>query len=152
MVTIRQDDLSSPQVRGLLALHLHGMHANSPPGHVFALDLSGLQAPEVTVWTAWSDNTLAGIGALKEIGDRVGELKSMRTDPAHLRQGVGARILEHIIEVARARGLRRISLETGTGGPFEAAVALYQRRGFVEGGVFGDYVETEFNRMFHLDL
>jgi len=53
MFDIREDDLSGTATRQLLALHLAGMHASSPPGHVFALDLSGLQAPDITVWTAW---------------------------------------------------------------------------------------------------
>ena len=90
MLVIRQDDLSGDATRALLTLHLSGMHQNSPPGHVFALDLSGLQAPNVTVWTAWDGDSIAGIGALKELGDGTAEVKSMRTHPAHLRKGVGA--------------------------------------------------------------
>lgn len=152
MLTVREDDLSSDAVRALLALHLSGMHANSPPGHVFALDLSGLQAPNVTVWTAWRGDALAGIGALKALGDGIGEIKSMRTHPDSLRQGVGAAILDHIIAQARARGLRRLSLETGTGPAFEPALALYRRRGFTNGEPFGDYEKSDFNQMLHLDL
>jgi putative acetyltransferase len=152
MLTIREDDLSSDAVRALLALHLSGMHASSPPGHVFALDLSGLQAPSVTVWTAWRGGGVAGIGALKSLGDGVGEIKSMRTAPAHLRQGVGAAILDHIIAAARARGLRRLSLETGTGPAFEPALALYRKRGFANGEAFGDYEKSDFNQMLHLAL
>src|SRR4051794_15390678 len=112
MLVIREDDLSGEATRALLALHLAGMHANSPPGHAFALDLSGLQAPNVTVWTAWDGGSLAGIGALKALGDGAG--KSMRTHPQHLRKGVAATLLEHMIGEARARGLRRLSLETGS--------------------------------------
>jgi len=138
MLTIREDDLAGDAVRALLALHLSGMHANSPPGHVFALDLSGLKVPNVSVWTAWRGDALAGIGALKELGDGVGEIKSMRTHPDHLRQGVGAAILDHIVTVARARRLRRLSLETGTGPAFEPALALYRKRGFANGEPFGD--------------
>ena len=108
---IRRDDLSSAATRQLLRLHLAGMHANSPPGHVFALDLSGLQAPGVTVWSAWKGETVCGIGALKQLDVGSGGVKSMRTHPDHLRQGVGAAILEHIIREARARGFRRLSLE-----------------------------------------
>ena len=93
MFEIRQDDLTGEAPRALLALHLGGMHQNSPPGHSFALDLSGLTAPNVTVWTVWDGAALAGIGALKDIGDGTGELKSMRTDPRHLRRGVAAALL-----------------------------------------------------------
>jgi putative acetyltransferase len=152
MLVIRQDDLSGDATRALLALHLSGMHENSPPGHVFALDLSGLQAANVTVWTAWDGDAIAGIGALKDLGDGTAEVKSMRTHPDHLRKGVGAALLEHIIEAAQARGMRRLSLETGRGPAFEPALALYRRRGFKEGAAFGDYVRSDFNQFFHLAL
>ena len=65
MFDIREDDLAGERTRALLALHLRGMHANSPPGQVFSLDLSGLQQPDVTVWSVWESASLAGIGALK---------------------------------------------------------------------------------------
>jgi putative acetyltransferase len=149
---IRIDDLSTAATRELLRLHLAGMHANSPPGHVFALDLSGLQASGVTVWSAWKDETVCGIGALKQLDAGSGEVKSMRTHPDHLRQGVGAAILEHIIREARGRGFRRLSLETGRGPAFEPALALYRRRGFIDGGAFADYVASPFNQFLHLDL
>jgi putative acetyltransferase len=149
---IRVDDLSSDATRDLLRLHLQGMHANSPPGHVFALDLSGLQVPEVTVWSAWNDDEICGIGALKQLDASSGEVKSMRTHPRYLRQGVGAALLERIIEEARTRNLRRLSLETGSGPAFEPALGLYRRRGFVDGEAFADYVRSEFNQFLHLSL
>ena len=74
MLIVRPDDLSSEATRALLALHLSGMHANSPPGHVFALDLSGLQQPSVTVWSAWEGNSIAGVGALKLLDGGIGEV------------------------------------------------------------------------------
>ena len=149
---IRVDDLSSDATRDLLRLHLQGMHANSPPGHVFALDLSGLQIPEVTVWSAWNDDEICGIGALKQLDASSGEVKSMRTHPRYLRQGVGAALLERIIEEARTRNLRRLSLETGSGPAFEPALGLYRKRGFVDGDAFADYVRSEFNQFLHLSL
>jgi putative acetyltransferase len=149
---IRVDDLSSDATRDLLRLHLAGMHANSPPGHVFALDLSGLQLPEVTVWSAWEGEVICGIGALRQLDATSGEVKSMRTHPRYLRKGVGAALLERIIEEARTRNLRRLSLETGSGPAFEPALALYRKRGFVDGEAFADYVRSEFNQFLHLSL
>lgn len=149
---IRQDDFSSAASRGLVALHLLGMQAGSPPGHVFALDLSGLLAPEVTVWSAWEGETICGIGALRRFAPAAGEVKSMRTHPDHLRKGVGAALLERIIDEAQARGLKTLSLETGRGRAFEPALALYRRRGFVDGPAFGDYVRSDFNQFLHLGL
>ncbi len=149
---IRVDDLSGSATQDLLRLHLAGMHANTPAGHVFALDLSGLRAPGVTAWSAWKGETVCGIGALKRLDAGSGEVKSMRTHPDHLRRGVGAAILEHIITEARARGFKRLSLETGQGPAFEPALALYRRRGFVDGEAFADYVRSPFNQFLHLEL
>jgi len=149
---IREDDLSGDQTLDLLRLHLQGMQSSSPPGSVFALDLSGLKAAGVTVWTAWIGDAVAGIGALRDLGDRTGELKSMRTHPAFLRQGVASALLEHIVSVARARGMTRLSLETGSGPAFEAALALYRRRGFVDGEAFAQYRRSSFNQFLHLPL
>jgi len=149
---IRRDDLTHPATQALLRLHLAGMHASSPPGHVFALDLSGLRAPDVTVWTAWDGDQVCGIAALRQFAGDVGELKSMRTHPDHLRRGVAAALLEHIIAEARARGLGRLSFETGSGPSFEPALALYRKRGFVPGGAFADYEASDFNQFFHLEL
>ena len=151
-LTLRVDDLQSDQTRALLAIHLAGMHENTPAGHVFALDLSGLQAPGMTVWSAWRGAGIAGIAALKELDTASGELKSMRTHPDHLRQGVAQALLTHIIGEARARGFSRLSLETGRGPSFEPALALYRRSGFVNGAAFGDYEASDFNQFLHLDL
>jgi putative acetyltransferase len=152
MFDIRVDDLSGAATRELLALHLAGMHASSPPGHVFALDLSGLQAPEITVWTVWHGEDIAAIGALKEHGNGLGELKSMRTHPRYLRRGAAALLLDHMIAEARRRGLQTLSLETGRGPAFEPALALYRTRGFVQGDSFADYTPSAFSQFFHLRL
>ena len=61
-------------------------------------------------------------------------------------------MVNHIVAVARETGISRLSLETGSGPAFEAAVALYRRRGFVDGEAFADYVRSEFNQFLHLDL
>jgi putative acetyltransferase len=149
---IREDDLSGDQTLELLRLHLQGMQSSSPPGSVFALDLSGLKAAGVSVWTAWIGDAVAGIGALRDLGDRTGELKSMRTHPAFLRRGVASALLEHIVSVARERGMTRLSLETGSGPAFEPALALYRRRGFVDGEAFAQYRRSPFNQFLHLQL
>jgi putative acetyltransferase len=152
IVRIVPGDLTDPRVVALLREHLEGMRASSPPGSVYALDLPALQAPDIAFFTACQGEELLGCGALKHLDDSAGELKSMRTAAAHLRKGVGARILGHLLALARARGYRRVSLETGSGPAFEPALALYRRHGFVRGEPFGDYVESELNQFLHLDI
>lgn len=144
-IEVRIDNLSSPTVQALVAEHLAGMRGNSPPGSVYALALEGLKRPEITFWSAWQGGALCGCGALKQLDSLSGEVKSMRTRPAYLRQGVGQAVLNCIVQTALARGYRSLHLETGTGQAFEAAHALYLRNGFVWSKPFGDYEASDFN-------
>ena len=152
MRIVKPGDFTDERVKALLTRHLEGMHANSPPGHVFALDWSGLQQPEISFYALWEGEDLLGVGALKELEPGMGEIKSMRTADAHLRKGVGAAILEHIIAEAQRRGYRRLSLETGSGPAFEPAITLYRKYGFTEGGAFDGYEKSPFNQFLHLEL
>src|SRR5688500_2008774 len=147
---IRPGNFDDDRVKALSIRHLEGMHANSPPGHVFALDWSGLQKPEISFYALWEGEDLLGIGALKEVEPRTGEIKSMRTADAHLRKGVAAAILDHIIAEARLRGYTRLSLETGSGQAFEPALRLYRKYGFIDGPPFDEYTRSSFNQFLHL--
>jgi putative acetyltransferase len=150
---IREGGLDHPAVAALLRLHLAAMHADSPPGSVHALDLSKLQRPDVRFWGVWEGDALLGCGAMRLLDSEHGEVKSMRTAPEALRRGVGARLVTHIIEVARTQGLRRLSLETGSAPPFAPAHALYARFGFVPCDAFGDYTTDDpFSRFLTLEL
>lgn len=149
---IERDDLTRTEVAALIEYHLREMHAHSPACQVFALDSSGLRHPDVTIWTVWDGADLLGMGAMKRLENAHGELKSMRTAPGALRRGVARTMLGHLTGEARARGYRRLSLETGSSAPFAPALALYRSAGFVECGPFGDYSDTSFSRYFTLAL
>ena len=136
---IRQDDLRGPEIAALLEEHLAHARAHSPPESIHALDLERLRVPEITFWSVWLGGDLAGCGALKELAPDHGEIKSMHTAHAHRGKGVGAHLVAHILEVARARGYRRVSLETGTMEGFAPARALYQRYGFKVCPPFAQY-------------
>jgi putative acetyltransferase len=136
---IELDDLTRPEVHALLHEHLANMYELSPPESVHALDLSKLRSPDITFWTVWDGATLIGCGALKEMSATEGEIKSMRTPKAMRRRGAGRAVLMHIIEEARARGYRRLNLETGSQDGFEPARNLYRSFGFTDCGPFGDY-------------
>lgn len=138
---IKRDDLTGSQVIELIREHLQGMAKNSPKESIHALDLDALRKPEITFWSAWDGEELLGCGALKELDDQHGEVKSMRTSSAHLRKGVARQILQHIIEVATQRGYQRLSLETGSLDAFEPARKLYASLGFHLCQPFSDYKE-----------
>ena len=139
---IELDDVSRPEVLALLEEHLRNMYEITPPEHVFAFDASKLRAPDVTVWTAWSGESLLGCAALKELSSTEGEIKSMRTPSARRRTGAGRALLNHIIDVARSRGYRVLYLETGGQPEFVPAQTLYASAGFTRCGPFGAYREN----------
>ena len=136
---IRADDPGRPAVARLLEDHLADLRSHSPPESTHALEVEALRSPAVTFWTAWDGDDLLGCGALLELDPQHGEIKSMRTDPGYLRKGVGRRILEHIIDEARQRAYRRLSLETGSQDVFAPARSLYAEFGFEPCEPFGSY-------------
>ncbi len=138
---IVEDNLEGTEIAELLAEHLREMYEISPPESVHALDLEGLNSPDITFWSCRVGKELAGCGALKELNSRHGEIKSMRTARKHLRKGIASRLLEHILAVAKERGYQRLSLETGSMEEFAPARNLYLRFGFEYCRPFGDYVE-----------
>ena len=136
---IEVDNLERAEVIALLEEHLQDMYSTSPPESVHALDLDKLKAPEVTFWTGWREKQLLGCAAIKELDEQHAELKSMRTTPSARGQGVASQLLIHVIEQAKQKGLRRLSLETGSMEFFEPARLLYEKHGFVYCKPFGDY-------------
>ena len=149
---IEPGDLADTAVISLLGEHLAGMAEHSPPESIHALDIEALKAPGISFWTIRDGPDLCGCGALKELDPQHGEIKSMRTAAAHVRKGVGANMLRHIVEEARRRGYVRLSLETGSGPGFDAALALYEKFGFEYCGPFADYRDDPFSRFMTLDL
>ncbi|WP_239017828.1 GNAT family N-acetyltransferase [Sphingomonas aracearum] len=152
MIRIERDDLSRADVVALVALHVAAARENSPPEQVFALDASGLREPAVALWTAWDGGELLGMGALKELDPRHGEIKSMRTAPVHQRKGVARLMLDHLIVEARGRGYRRLSLETGGNAAFAPARAMYEAAGFTPAEPFAGYTDRAFSRYYTLAL
>jgi putative acetyltransferase len=136
---IKVDDLRGPDIAELLNEHLEDMKAVSPPESKHALDLEGLRKPEITFWTLWEDDKLAGCGALKELDARHGEVKSMRTAAAFRRRSVAAKLLHHMLDEAQRRGYHRLSLETGSMDFFGPARRLYASFGFEVCAPFADY-------------
>jgi putative acetyltransferase len=149
---IVEDDLSGAQTQQLIAHHLGAMRGTCAIDSVHALDLEALRHPSLTVWSAWHDGRLAGIGALKMLDAQRGEVKSMRVHDDFLRTGAGRAVLRHIIGVAHGRGLASLWLETGVEPRFVPAHRLYAAEGFVVCGPFADYRLDPMSTFMTLDL
>ncbi|MFB2729456.1 GNAT family N-acetyltransferase [Shewanella mangrovisoli] len=134
------DDLKGPEIAALLTEHLEDMRVTSPPESVHALDLDGLRQPNIRFWTLWDGRNLAGCGALKWLDAEHAEIKSMRTAATYKQQGIASKVLQHLINDAKAAGVQRLSLETGSMAFFQPARNLYAKFGFELCGPFADYV------------
>ena len=139
---IMVDDPRKPEVRAILERHLAFCLSETPPEHSFALNVDGLLDPAVTFISCRDGDALLGVAAMKELDPEHAEIKSMHTAAEARGRGVGRALLSHLLEAARTRGYRRVSLETGTTPGFAAARALYESVGFVPSGPFGGYPVT----------
>ena len=134
------DDPRREEVRELLARHLAFARATTLPEDVYALDVDGLVDPAVTFFSyRGPDGRVLGVAALKRLDEQHAEIKSMHTAEEARGKGVGRALVDHLVAVARERGYRRVSLETGAGPAFAPARRLYASAGFTACGAFGDY-------------
>ena len=152
MISIKEDDLSGPEIAALLRDHVQGMHDTSPPDSIHTLSLDALRAPGITVWTAWEGSELLACGALKELDGEAGEIKSMRTVDAHLGRGIASKVLQHIVSNATQRGYKKLYLETGSAAAFQPAHALYSKAGFTFRAPFADYPDDPFSRFMEKNI
>jgi putative acetyltransferase len=146
------DDPRRPDVRALLERHLTFALSATPPEHSFALNVDGLLDPAITFCSFRAAGELLGVGAIKRLDAEHAEIKSMHTTQAARGRGVGRAMLEHLLGLARSRGYRRVSLETGTMAVFAPARALYTSAGFEACGPFADYQPSEDNFFMTLAL
>ena len=152
---ITEGGLDDPRVVEMLDIHVTRALAEGR-GSGYALDLAALTCvPDLTFWSAWEDDTrstLVGIVALKALSPGHGEVKSMHVAERMRGRGYGAALVQHVIATARARGMSRLSLETGSWPFFAPARALYARLGFVECEPFNGYVPDPSNVFMTLAL
>ncbi len=150
--TIAIESPESAEVVRLLEAHLDFARATSPAGHVHALDVSALTTPDITFCTARRGGELVGIGALRDLGARRTEIKSMHTAAAARGQHVARFMLEHLVELARSRSCTWVGLETGTMDEFAAARKLYESFGFARCEPFDSYTTNEFSVCMEIHL
>lgn len=139
MPRIQRDSPLAAEVLPLLQRHLEMMWATSPPESVHALDPVALAAADVTFFTLREGDAVLGMGALRQIDSRHGEIKSMHVVAEARGRGLARLLLDHLVAEARAAGYGRLSLETGVEAAFAPARALYARAGFMPCPPFEGY-------------
>jgi putative acetyltransferase len=151
-VKIILGNLDDPQVIELLRVHVETAMANTACDSAHALGRDALRRPDIEFWAVWDGDHLSGIGALKELPDGEGEIKSMHVAQSRRRRGAGSLLLRHLIERAVARPMCRVSLETGSWEYFQPARDLYRKHGFVECASFAGYAADPNSIFMSLDL
>ncbi|QIA64901.1 GNAT family N-acetyltransferase [Vibrio astriarenae] len=149
---IKVDDLQDGAVIALLEEHLQDMYAVSPPESVHALDVSALKSDTITFFSGWLKDELTGCVAIKVLSDQHVELKSMRTVKQFRNSGVASKLLKHAIDVAKQRGVKKVSLETGSENYFKPARTFYEKSGFAPCAPFADYKPDPFSCFMTMEL
>jgi putative acetyltransferase len=139
-IEINTEKSMTDELAQVLQAHWLFCTSSTPIEHVYALDASKLFAPGITVFGARVRGELVGVGAIRILDADHAELKSMHTLAKSRGHGVGKAMVAYIEDFAKARGIKRISLETGATEPFKSARQLYASLGYEECEAFGEYV------------
>ncbi len=123
----------------LFERHTAAMHEDTPPGSIHMMDAGRLCDPSISFFVMRRAGHAVGMGAVKDLGDGGGEIKSMHILAEARGHGLARIMLNHLIIEARTAGLQRLSLETGSQASFEPARTLYRTAGFTECAPFADY-------------
>ncbi|MDO9637989.1 MAG: GNAT family N-acetyltransferase [Pseudotabrizicola sp.] len=121
--------------------HTLEMHADTPPESIHMMDASQLASPGIWFFVMREEGDPIGMGAFKRIDAGHAEIKSMHILSEVRGRGLSRRMLEHLVDAARAEGFARLSLETGVQPTFVAARALYSNAGFTECPPFEGYTD-----------
>lgn len=153
VIEVRREDLESPIAQQLIAALNADLRARYPEGddmHYFRLDADEVRPGRGAFVVAYDAETPVGCGAVRMIDAGVAEIKRMYVSPAVRGRGIARRMLEVLESEARAIGVVKLMLETGTRQP--EAIALYSKTGYSRTGAFGDYPPSPLNVFFEKHL
>jgi putative acetyltransferase len=141
-VTIARAGLTDDASRALieqLNAELSGAYPEPGANH-FGLDPEEVAEGRGAFLVVRHQGAPVGCGALRRLDGETGELKRMYVSPTVRGMGLGRRLVRALEAEARALGLRRLVLETGT--RQQAALALYRATGFHSIPLYGEYTRS----------
>ena len=152
MIKSIENNFDNPQVNELLRIHFIELRSVSPEGSSHVLDVQGLKVPSIKFWSLWENNELIGCGALKFLEKHHGEFKSIRVADKFRKNGMGEKIISHLIDQAKQIGIKKLSTETGAGEFFAPARKLFKKFGFEECKPFAHYKKDPNSCYYSLNL
>lgn len=147
-----EGNFNNPKVNELLTKHFIELRSVSPAGSTHVLDITGLKDQSIKFWSLWDNDELIGCGALKFLNKIHGEFKSIRVVDKFRKKGAGEKIFNHLIEEAKKLGIKKLSIETGSGKFFEPARKLFVNFGFQPCLPFAHYKEDPNSCFYTKDL
>jgi len=152
VIEIRREDLTSATAQALIEALNADLRARYPGdgSHYFRLDADEVRPGRGAFVVAYDADTPVGCGAVRVIAAGIAEIKRMYVVPSVRGRGIARRMLEMLEGEARALGVTKLMLETGTQQP--EAIALYSKTGFSLTGPFGDYPPSPLNVFFEKHL
>ena len=147
-----EGNFNNPKVNELLTKHFIELRSVSPAGSTHVLDITGLKDQSIKFWSLWDNDELIGCGALKFLDKIHGEFKSIRVVDKFRKKGVGEKMINHLIEEAKKLGIKKLSIETGSGKFFEPARKLFVNFGFQPCLPFAHYKEDPNSCFYTKDL
>ncbi len=148
-VTIAVETPLQDDVRDMVAELNAIMIPLTPREFQFQLTAQQMAEPSITLFVARDEaGNAVAMGALKDHGGGLGEVKRMYTRPIVRGKRVGSAILRRIEALAAEKSLARLVLETGEAPGFEAAYRVYERGGFTVCGAVLDYPDSGYSRFY----
>ncbi len=138
MLTIAAEGPTTEQGRLLIEGSEAALREHYPPEACFSFSPEELDNAQSIFLVARDDGEPVGCVALVNCGS-YGEIKRLYVRSAGRGRGVAAALMDRLESDARGLGLDVVRLETGP--LLAAAVRLYEGRGYVRCGRFGDYQE-----------
>jgi GNAT superfamily N-acetyltransferase len=151
-VEIRRADIASPVVQELIAAlnaELSKLYREPGANH-FRLDPAEVAEGQGAFLVAYAGEQPVGCGAVRRNDAETAEIKRMYVVPTARSGGVARRVLDQLEVEARRLGVARVVLETGIRNP--DALALYQRAGYAEIPLFGEYIGSPLSVCMAKDL
>ena len=102
------------------------------------------------VVVVYENGNAAGCGAFKEYAPETAEIKRMFTRLEYRRNNIAAEVLAELENWARECGYRKAILETGD--KMTAAIALYQKAGYLQIPNYGQYIGVKSSVCMEKDL
>jgi GNAT superfamily N-acetyltransferase len=153
VIEIHREDLTSPTAQKLIQALNADLRARYPEGdemHYFRLTAAEVRPGRGAFVVAYDADTPVGCGAVRVIDTGVAEIKRMYVLPDVRGRGIARRMLEVLENEARALGVTKLMLETGTRQP--EAIALYSKTGYSPADPFGEYPPSPLNVFFEKRL